>query len=183
MALGALLSATSCHNPYAKYYSSHSTERQERSKSVEVSPYTPDRLAKTTRDGATLLGDSRFCYTFSPKKLAIRHAKTVGANLVLLDITFRETMHGVVTLPMYHAGQTVTSTTYDTGSVSAYGSGGSAYGRYSGTSTTYTTLPGYTTYHPVPYTVHLYDHVAYFLRDPKRPGIPDASPTLREPRR
>jgi len=50
-----------------------------------------------------------------------------------------------VTVPMWVPSQTITSKSYSSGTASAYGSGGYAYGNYSGNSTTESTVPGYMT--------------------------------------
>ena len=59
-----------------------------------------------------------------------------------------------------------TSTTYNSRTVSAYGSGGYANGMYSGTSTTYDTQ---TTY--IPYSVDRYEQAALFFKPLARIGL------------
>lgn len=170
-ALLCLIMLSGCQSNYAKYYQSYMDEGHSRSKHVAVQHYTPETLRSAQRNGAVLIGASCFTASYTDQKLAVQQAKRVGANLLLIDIRYRSSVSGTMTLPQYHAGQTVTSTTYNSGAGSAYGYGGSVHGNYRGTSTTYTQLPGYTTYRSVPYTIHYNDHTAYYLRDPHRVGL------------
>ena len=82
----------------------------------------------------------------------IEQAKKVGAAKVLFYKKYMSTESGSVPITV-----PTTQTTYHSGGVSAYGTGGSAYGSYSGTSTTY----GTSTSH-IPYTRHRYEYGASF---------------------
>lgn len=83
----------------------------------------------------------------------IEQAKKVGADAVVASSEFTNSVTSSIPITT-----STPVTTYHSGSATAYGSGGSAYGTYSGTSTTY--VPS-TTYIPV--TVNRYDQSAIFF--------------------
>ena len=92
---------------------------------------------------------------------AIDQAEKIGAAYILLASKYQSTVRG--TMPITTP---TTSTTYNSGTVSAYGSGGYANGMYSGTSTTYDTQ---TTY--IPYSVDRYEQAALFFKPLARIGL------------
>lgn len=105
--------------------------------------------------GYVQIGYSSFQSGAAQMQQLTNQAKEVGAWKVLAYESYAGTVSGniPITLPD-------TQTTYHSGNMNIYGNGGSAYGNYSGTSTTYGTK---TTY--MPYSSNRYDYVAlYFAR-------------------
>lgn len=170
-ALLAVVLLAGCANNFAKFYSG---ERDARA----IPGYLPsdeplhvfsstdpqsdvDRLGKS---GYVIFGESHFTAgTESVSKKDLESfAKKVGAQVVLISEQYSSTSTGVMPLVLPN-----TTTSYSTGSATAYGPGGpvTAYG--SGTTTTYGNT---TTYIPYSVTRNAYD--AYFLvRRQPRLGI------------
>ena len=146
-----LLLLTACANPYSQFYNDQLggrslgefpiTDRYEGEPQL-YSTSDQDRDGQSLREkGYVLIGSSSFNSGAVDPQQAIRHAKKVGAALVLIQSQYTTT----VTVTSQHPG-------------SIHGSGG--YGSYSGTSTT--TLPGESATHQIPYSVDLYDNDATF---------------------
>ena len=141
-----LLLAACTKNPYAQFYTDQLGGRSigERYEGEPQLYSTSDheRDGQTLRKrGYLLIGSSSFNSGAVDSKQAVRHAKAVGAALVLIQSQYTNT---------------VTVTSQRSGSV--HGSGG--YGGYSGTSAT--TLPGESATRQVSYSVDLYDYDATF---------------------
>lgn len=162
LALFALLCG--CANPYTQFYTDQVEGRSIRELPMLVTHDGDPQLYATAdheRDGRALfengyvlIGYSTFNAGPVDSDQAIRHAKKVGAALVLLQSQYTNTLMGTIPYTVQNPSQTVT--TYHSGSV--YGSGG--YGGYSGTSTT--TVPGGYTTHQIPYAINRYDYAATF---------------------
>jgi hypothetical protein len=104
-------------------------------------------------EGYGLVGVSSFVGAAQHEKGAIKQAKKVGAAVVLITSKYRNTETGAlpITTP-------TTQTSYTSGTMNAFGTGGSAFGNYMGTTTTYGSQ---TTY--VPYSVDKYEQAALYF--------------------
>lgn len=163
-------------NHYEKFYTGEEDSASKRSSSntpveLRYSLANEESVAENEfldiiESGYDFLGSSQFVATHCPWSCAIDHAKEIGATLVVLREVFseKEVRTGVMVLP---------STSYFQGSWDTYSSGylytpqnstysfrGNTYGNYSGTITTYNTVP-------YNYTVSVYDQSALFFK--KRP--------------
>lgn len=119
-------------------------------------------IARMYADGYALIGHAKFSAPQTSQSLAAQQAKAVGASHVLLVTEYERTVSSM--MPMTTP---TTQTTYTGGTANAYGlGGGSAWGNYSGTTTTYGTQ---TTY--VPLNVDRYAHGALFFAPLTRTGL------------
>jgi membrane-associated protease RseP (regulator of RpoE activity) len=123
-----------------------------------LQPASPEEIQKVyTRRGYVVIGHSSFnSGTSESDESAIEQGRAVGADLVLI-MSPRYTGSVTTSVPITTP---TTSTSYSSGTATAYGPGGpvTAYG--SGTTTTYGST---TTYYPV--TVHRTDYAAvYFIK-------------------
>jgi hypothetical protein len=110
------------------------------------------------RDGFIPIGYASFNGALESEDEIYKQAKKVGAHVALVKQTHTGTNSGVLSLPIYNAGQMVTSRSSGTATVrSPYGTSTGTY-----TGTTVTQLPGSTSYVPVPYSVSVYDQYATF---------------------
>jgi hypothetical protein len=93
----------------------------------------------------------------------IAQAKSVGASLVLIHTSFKDTVSGSVPFTVQNAP--IVSTVSTSGTVNAYGSGGYATGTYSASGTI--TTPGGTTTYQMPYQFdrNNYDATFWVKRD------------------
>jgi PDZ domain len=93
----------------------------------------------------------------------VAQAKSVGASLVLIHTSFRDTVSGSVPFTVPNAP--IVSTVSTSGTVNSYGSGGYATGTYSGTGTI--TTPGGSTTYQMPYQFdrNNYDATFWVKRD------------------
>lgn len=109
--------------------------------------------------GFVLIGYSGFSGQMSKRSSAISWGKKIGASHIFFTAEHQSTQTNYIPFSTPTA-----STTYSNGTASAYGSGGYAYGNYSGTSTTYGSQTSY-----IPLTVSRYAQtITYFA--PVRPG-------------
>lgn len=150
-------------NNYEKFYTDSEKSRTLRSVHDDAPVIlklvtTEEDVLRLMEDGYVAVGSSSFASPYCPFSCAVDTAERHGAELVLLDVRFKENKQytSVMFLPSY-------STTYHSGTVStsAYGSGGYAYGTgtYSGTSTT-TTMNAV----PVQREMSIYNHDAMFFK-------------------
>jgi len=163
-------------NPYARFYQSYTNQWPVALQQRLLPPSGEPRIlasADLRADGHHLqeqgyapIGISAFSGGLVGEQQVMWQAKAVSADVVLYSTQFSHTEAGVMALPSYQAGQTYTTQTY--GTANAYGSGGYAYGNYSGTSTT--TTPGTFGTQYVPYSRQVYEQGAIFWRRMK-PGI------------
>jgi hypothetical protein len=114
---------------------------------------TDDLIARMWTDGYVLIGASSFNGVQEDRAGAIEQALKVGAEIVALNVSYESTERGSVPITTQQAVTTTSS-----GTASTYGSGGAAYGRYFGTTTT---MVPTTTY--VPYAVDRFDQVALYF--------------------
>ncbi len=160
--------ASGCQNNYARFFHYKAAERHPRTQDVAVFAASKQSLENARERGLVMIGASAFRGPYTPESLAVDHAKQIAANIVLLEIRHLETRSGVLSVPTHHPGRNIVTSTHHRGSTDIdYGLcyGDTIRGDYSGTTTSTTTTPGYTTYSNVPYNVDIYGHRAYFLRD------------------
>ncbi len=162
--LGMLFFSGCFVNHYEKNYIPHESDLaqqfpENRRGDVELAVVTTENgVMQCIEAGYIPLGTASFSEMHCPWYFAIEQAEDVGADLVLLEERYSHTVKrpSVIFLPSYH-------TTYISGSVnaSAYGTYGfgSAYGTYSGTSTT-TTINAQV----VEVSVKIFQQDALFLR-------------------
>lgn len=136
---------------YGQFYQPHADKQFPPSENVQLFQYSKESLDNLTQNGYLVIGSSSFNGPDQSNYTAINQAKKVGADIVLLNSKYTGTAHGSISLPEYHAPQTTTVTTHESGHINIYGAGGSAYGNFSGSSNSYITSPGYTTYKNVPF--------------------------------
>ncbi len=134
------------------------------SKNVKLYSYSLSSLEELKRQGYEIIGEASFNGPDVSWDDAVNQAKKIGADIVLAEK--RQTGSNQVFYPRttYTPGKTYTVNSYSSGTASAYGTGGSAYGGYSGTSTSYVNTPGYTTKTYIPHTINRFDFQAIFLR-------------------
>jgi len=160
-----------CVNGFEKYYNAvPNVEKIVSSPYLEKSPTQPKLYAHSAdiaadykgllENGFLLIGTSSF---YGPankvsKEHAIAEAKRVGAAVVLVKSTYKDTLSG--TVPFTVANPTQYATVNTTGTVNSYGSGGYATGDYNSTSTV--AMPGgYSTYN-IPYNISRNDFFASY---------------------
>ena len=117
-----------------------------------------------SKRGYTLIGSAEFnSGRAESENSAIEQGKAVGADLVVIlnpQYTGSESSVVPITTP-------TTTTTYSTGSATAYGKGGSVTAYGSGTSTTYGTSTNY-----IPITIHKSNYGAgYFIKQKTIIGV------------
>jgi PDZ domain len=119
-------------------------------------------------DGYVMIGTSSF---FGPSKngkqsLAIEQGKKVGAAVVMLNSTYKDTLTGAIPYTVQNPNQTATVST--NGTVNSFGSGGYANGTYNSTSTV--SMPGGSTTYNIPYAISRSDIFASYwvARDPAK---------------
>ena len=165
--------ATGCATSgYSKFYNQVKYEEFSPTEKCKAYSYTEDGKEKLLSEDYFIIGYSSFNGPLENQSNAISHGKKIGADIVLLKSEYKSTTQATLSLPQYHAGQTYTVNSHESGNANAYGSAygsggsvyGSAYGSYSGNKTTYINTPGYTTYQQVPYSVHRYDQEAIYFR-------------------
>ncbi len=140
---------------------------------IHVQPFSGEpRLASNSGDvkrdiramyeqGYVLVGVSDFVGAAANQSGAIAQAKKVGAAVVLISSKYQNTVSGALPLTLPTA-----TTSYSSGTVNAFGSGGSATGNYSGMTTTYGTQ---TTY--IPYSIDKYEQAAFYFAPLERAGF------------
>ena len=160
-----------CANPYAKYYNDatfgYDAKKRASIQPLEGTPKAQRVPAVTAKivnslasQGFIQLGFSEFTNTddASPSQM-VAHAKKIGAQYVFYSEKFSHAEQGVKAIPVYTPGQTSTTNTSGNANVWAPGQG-SAYGSYSGTSTT--TTPGTFSTSYVPATYYHKTKTAFF---------------------
>lgn len=168
LVIGLLLLTTGCANGYERFY----TAVPGGSVPVLAQPGGVSTvLASTGRpeedvnamwaQGFGLLGYATFNGPNQGVQGALAQGKKVGATRVVVSAQYARTVSGAIPLTT-----PTTTTSYTSGNVSAFGSGGSAFGTYNGTTTTQGVR---TTY--IPYSVDRYDQVATFFAPLARQGM------------
>jgi hypothetical protein len=112
-------------------------------------------------DGYVLIGKSLFNGPIEGRAAAIKKARDVGAEIIVLDVKYTNTNQGAIPITTQ---QTTTSTTR--GNVSVYGGGGPVNGTYSDTTTTFSPQTSY-----IPYSVNNYDQQALFFARQATPCV------------
>jgi hypothetical protein len=157
LSLGLL---SSCQSAFTQFYEDYSGPAKDVIAPPSAKPRivsgseSPDELiARMYTDGYVLIGASSFNGVQEDRAGAIEQALKVGAEIVALNVSYSSTDRGSVPITTQQAVTTTSS-----GTASAYGSAGAAYGRYFGTTTT---MVPTTTY--VPYAVDRFDQVALYF--------------------
>lgn len=165
------LAIAGCANPYAKFYqgmpdarvSPNYVQSNEALKIFSTDDFKRD-IKALIRKGYQPVGESAFnagSDAVTETQLREQAAK-VGAHAVLVSSKFTHSVSGAMPLTLPN-----TTTSYSSGSATAYGSGGSVTAYGSGTTTTYGTR---TTY--IPYTVNRSDYNAvYFVKSKAKIGF------------
>ncbi len=160
-----------CVNPYAKFYNGLPDARttptylatNEPLKIYNTNDFDRDRKILIQK-GYWPVGTSSFnagADAVSESQLR-EQAQKIGAHAVLISAKFSHTVTGAIPITVPN-----TSTSYTSGSATAYGSGGSATAYGNSTTTTYGSSTSY-----VPYTVNRSDFNAlYFIRVKARIGF------------
>lgn len=167
----AIVLLSGCANPYAKFYQGMPDARVRPGYVPSVEPvkiYGSDDVQRDMRallvKGYVPVGESSFnaASNAASQNQLLAHANKVGAQIVLVKSQFSHTVSGAMPLTVPN-----TTTSYSSGTATAYGSGGSVTAYGSGTTTTYgsqTTM--------VPYTVQRYDFNAmYFAKTKSKIGF------------
>lgn len=163
------LATSSCTSGHQEFYRSQSSplalaKPMPHSGPAEVVQGSGDIEADRQRyhqDGYVLIGYSSFSGPREAADGAAQQAKKVGAAIVAISSNYERTARGLTPVT------TVTpTTTYTSGSVSGYGSGGPIGGSYLGSSTSYSQQ---TT--QIPYSVDRYQQTALYFARAERKGI------------
>jgi len=163
----ALVVLAGCADPHKKFYQPVSGASQ-----FAAAPAGGPELVSGSGDpirnslimyerGFIPVGYSCFVGRAASAEEALEQGAAVGARLVVVSGKFAGRRTGYLPL-----STPSTATTYSSGAVNAYGTGGYAYGNYSGTSTTTSYQTSY-----IPYQVDQYDQTAVFYAPMKRTGL------------
>lgn len=166
VSIGIIFLMSGCQNAFSKFYTPYSTKKLEPTDKVYYLTFAnQSEVEAQLARGYYVVGYSSFSDTKAPSKdQAISHAKSIGADAVMLSWKFQNTESQAVPIMNYTPG--TTSTTY--ANANAYGSNGSsAYGY--GTSTTYTQGTYSTSY--AQRTTHRYSYIAYYLKQLKKEDL------------
>jgi len=169
-ALLLILVTAGCKNGYEKFYQPFNVPPPPAVQPVDFNGEprivaSSGNLVDDTRrfyeDGYGPVGQSSFVGPVENQAGAIAQAKKLGAAFAVVWSKYQSTASGAVPFTT-----TTPQTTYTSGTMSAYGAGGTVNGNYSGTSTTYnsqTTM--------IPYSVDRYDQVAVYFKPLERRGF------------
>jgi hypothetical protein len=153
-------------NGYEKYYTPTSVQIASLPYALSV-PKTPKVYAhsedvrgdskRLAENGYVLLGSSSFWgpERIGTKSQAIAEAERVGATIVMIKSTYKDTVTGTVPFTVPNAPQVATVNT--TGTVNTYNGG---YANYNSSSTV--TMPGGSTTYNMPFAVSRSDFVATY---------------------
>jgi len=157
-----------CKNPYTDFYQPRQQVigndryiQPQGDPAIYSYSSNQDQDNRTMREnGFDLVGFSSFTGggAGATKENLLTQARAVGASVVMVKSQHAGSYTAAMPYTTTSPGQVVTSNSY--GTANAYGTGGSAYGTYQGTTTTY--VPGVTTTQMVPYTVQRYDYLASY---------------------
>jgi hypothetical protein len=169
LAIALLVSA--CANPYSQFYRGTPDARLRPDylpTTDELKIYSTNDMARDIktlmRKGFLPIGESSFnAGTGSVSRAQLRkHAQKIGAHAVLISSRFTHSVSGAIPLAV-----PTTTTSYSTGTGTAYGPRGSITAYGTGSTTTYGTE---TTW--VPYTVNRADfNAVYFVKAKAQVGI------------
>lgn len=159
VALGLIVSVTACASNFTQYYTDYSAgidyvaPATKDPQIVNVPGSPQEAIYQMYTNGYVLVGESAFNASPEDTSGALAQAKKVGAEFVVLQSKYTNTVSGSIPLTTQ---QTITSRT--DGTATAYGPGGMATGTYSGTTTT--SAPTTTN---IPYSVSRYDQNALYF--------------------
>lgn len=166
--LTTALICVGCKNPYTDFYHPYqtvvgNTMYVQLQGNPEIYSYSGnvDQDNRAMREnGFVMVGYSSFNGNGNAgsQESVIAQARTVGASVVMVKNAYSGTRTGVMPYTTYNPGQVIT--TNSSGTASAYGTGGTAYGSYQGTATTY--IPGTSNTQMIPYSVQRYDFLATY---------------------
>ena len=117
-----------CTGGYGKFYNRLCMTDLPPVKHAEVYAYSDQTLQDSRSRGYIVVGYSSFNGALEDKSLAVNQSKKNGADIVLLRQAYTGSTQTTLALPQYHAPQTTTVNSHQSGTVNAYGSGGYAYG-------------------------------------------------------
>ena len=158
-AIVALLALSACQSAYSQFY------KPIPDNDLDLLPFNAEPsigagsgdergdVIKMYEQGYGLIGVASFVGASQPESAAIEQARVVHAAVVLISSKYRNTATGAVPLTLPTSTIAVLN-----GTVNAFGSGGTASGNYSGSTTTYGTQ---TTY--IPYSVDKYEQAGLFF--------------------
>ncbi|HEY3271157.1 MAG TPA: PDZ domain-containing protein [Geothrix sp.] len=169
VALSVLVAiSVGCKNPYTDFYQSRQqvigNDRFVQPQGDPAIYGYSGNLDKDNRamkeNGFDLVGYSSFSGggAGATKENLLAQARTVGASVVMVKSQYAGSFTSAMPYTTTSPGQVITTNSY--GTANAYGTGGSAYGSYQGSSSTY--VPGTTTTQIIPYTVQRYDYLATY---------------------
>lgn len=167
LALLSIMILTSCANPYAQFYRGQPDARtlvQYEPSAEPLKVYTTDNFDRDIRvlvtKGYFVIGNSSFNAGGNAVTEAQlqEQAKRVGAQVVLVASQYTNTVSGAVPLVLPN-----NTTSYSSGTATAYGSGGYATAYGSGTTTTYGTQTVM-----MPYQTQRFDFGAVYLAKGKQ---------------
>jgi hypothetical protein len=172
-----------CVNNFQKFYIDNASDPNFPSSSLIPTVGEPELIqgsndkaldsSRMSEDGYISVGYSSFYASGDvTRENLLAQAKKVGAAKVIYYQEYMDTQSGVMPLTLPN-----TQTTYHSGSVSAYGNGGNAYGSYNGSSTTYGTSTSY-----IPYSRDRFEYGATYWVKMKMPvlGVQVRDPNLEE---
>jgi tetratricopeptide (TPR) repeat protein len=157
-----MLILSACANPYAQFYKGNADVRSNTnydSTFDKLQIYSSSNFEHDTRNllrqGYLQIGTSSFNASADSvnERQLTEYAKTIGAHAVLVSSKFSHTVTGALPLTLPN-----NTTSYSTGTATAYGNGGSVTAYGSGTTTTYGTQ---TTM--IPYSIQRSDFSAVFF--------------------
>jgi PDZ domain len=166
LACALLASSEAQANDWEKFYQPFSAsivplEQSPEPPSVDALSNPETDIARMYREGYRALGMTQFNSGSASTRDAIKLAIKLKASKVLITTSLSSST--TTSIPLTLPTKTTSTTN---GTVSAYGSGGYANGRYSGTTTTNGTQ---TTY--IPMTVNRFDKAAVFFAKLQHVGI------------
>jgi hypothetical protein len=153
----AMVWLSGCAGNYGQFYHPYSSAKYARNTGeVQVFKYNGETLQQMERNGFELIGISAFEGPYS-KDSAIAHARDIGADCILQDVRDAGSTTTMIPLPSYTPSKDFESN--ESGTIRT--PSGNTY-NYEGRTTV--TVPGTTTYVPVPITTYRYDQKILYFR-------------------
>lgn len=153
-----------CVNPFQQFYRPAVAQQYPPTQQIVIYRYTDEGLQNLLKEGYFILGNSTFVDSLQPSRAAAAFGRAIGADVILLEQKYTDSLQGAVAVPVYQPGYPYPYSGYPYG----YGPYGPAY--YPD--------PGYVTTTYIPYTINRYTQSAIFLR--KKRGIDSKAPTIPE---
>ena len=152
IALMAALAQGCVISGYTRFYEHRVIKEFPRVSDVKVYKFTEEILGKLQDEGFRIIGSSSFNGPLESRSAAIKQARKAGADVVVLDFVYTGAIEEIVPVTEYYP--------YYYGGFYRY-----PYPYYS--------RPGYAITRYVPYTTHMYDQTAIFLRKARQyTGLP-----------